>query len=210
MATTNHHSRRKRNYGVAILIILVLSIALGFLLDAGITFIEKKIYPVKYSEYVEKYSKEYNVPVSLLYAVIKTESDFEADAVSRVGAVGLMQFMPATFKDLSTNHLYENLDIGMRYDPETSIKYGAYYLSWIYRTYVQDWETALAAYNAGIGNVFGRRDVETDEWIDGWIDTPEYSDDGITLKKIPFKETRNYVKRVMRAEKKYRELYALN
>ena len=199
MATTNHHSRRKRNYGVAILIILVLSIALGFLLDAGITFIEKKIYPVKYSEYVEKYSKEYNVPVSLLYAVIKTESDFEADAVSRVGAVGLMQFMPATFKDLSTNHLYENLDIGMRYDPETSIKYGAYYLSWIYRTYVQDWETALAAYNAGIGNVFGRRDVETDEWIDGWIDTPEYSDDGITLKKIPFKETRNYVKRVMRA-----------
>ena len=210
MATTNHHSRRKKRHGVAILIILVVSIALGFLLDAGITFAEKKYYPIKYSEYVQKYSKEYNVPESLIYAIIKTESNFEADAVSHAGAVGLMQFMPATFKDITSNFLYENLDVGMRYDPETSIKYGAYYLSWIYRTYVQNWETALAAYNAGIGNVFGRRDVDTGEWIDGWIDTPEYSDDGVTLKNIPFKETRNYVKKVTKAQAKYQELYSIN
>ena len=210
MATANHHSRRKRNHGVPILIILVISIALGFLIDAGITFAEKKYYPVKYSEYVDKYSHEYNVPRSLLYAVIKAESNFHADAESRVGAVGLMQFMPATFKDITTNHLYENLDVGMRYDPETSIKYGAYYLSWIYRNYAQNWETALAAYNAGIGNVFGRRDVETGEWIDGWIDDPEYSDDGVTLKSIPFKETRSYVKKVMRAQEKYKALYSID
>lgn len=208
MATTKA-SRRKRNHGVAILIILIVSIILGFALDAGITFVEKKIYPVKYEEFVKKYSHEYNVPESILYAMIKTESDFEADAVSRVGAVGLMQFMPATFRDITSNHLYENLDVGMRYDPETSIKYGAYYLSWIYRTYVQNWETAIAAYNAGIGNVFGRRDPETGEWINGWVDDPKYSDDGITLKEIPFKETRNYVKRVVKAQESYKKLYSI-
>ncbi len=209
MATTKH-TRRRKNHGVAILIILVISIALGFIIDSGITFAEKKYYPVKYSEYVEKYSKEYNVPEALIYAIIKTESDFEADAVSRAGAVGLMQFMPDTFCDITTNFLYENLDVGMRYDPETSIKYGAFYLSWIYRTYIQNWETALAAYNAGIGNVFGYTDSETGEWIEGWIDDPQYSDDGITLKKIPFKETRNYVKKVTRAWEKYEKLYSIN
>ncbi len=207
----NHHRIHKRkNHGVAILLILVISIISGFVIDAGLTFAEKKYYPVKYSEYVEKYAKEYNVPESLIYAVIKTESDFHADAVSRAGAVGLMQFMPETFNDITTNFLYENLDIGMRYDPETSIKYGAFYLSWIYRNYVQNWETALAAYNAGIGNVFGYRDPDTDEWVEGWIENPEYSDDGVTLKKIPFKETKNYVKKVTRAMEKYAELYSIN
>lgn len=210
MATVRHHHRKKKNHGVAIIIILVISIILGFAIDAGVTFIDRQLHPVKYSDYVEKYAKEYNVPVSLVYAIIKTESNFEADAVSRVGAVGLMQFMPDTFRDITTNFLFENLDIGMRYDPETSIKYGAFYISWIYQNYAHNWETALAAYNAGIGNVFGYTDPETGEHIDGWLDDPEYSDDGVTLKKIPFKETRNYVKKVTRAQKKYQALYSLS
>ena len=53
-------------------------------------------------------------------------------------------------------------------------------------------------------------DPETGEHIDGWLDDPEYSDDGVTLKKIPFKETRNYVKKVTRAQKKYQALYSLS
>ncbi len=208
MARNKHRARRRKNHGIAILIILVSAIALGFVFDIGITFAEKKIYPQKYSEFVEKYADEYNVPASLIYAVIKTESDFHADAVSVAGAVGLMQFMPDTFYDITTNFLYENLDIGMRYDPETSIKYGAFYLSWIYQNYAHNWETALAAYNAGIGNVFGYTDPESGEHIDGWLDMSEYSDDGETLKKIPFRETRNYVRRVMRAMEKYEKLYS--
>lgn len=204
------HTRKKRNHGVAILIILAISIALGFALDFGITKIDEYMHPVKYAEYVEKYAKEYNVPESLLYAIIKTESSFEADAVSRAGAVGLMQFMPDTFHDITTNFLYENLDNGMRYDPETSIKYGAFYISWIYRNYAHDWETALAAYNAGIGNVFGYTDPETGKHVDGWLDDVEYSDDGVTLKKIPFKETRDYVKKVTKAQAKYKKLYSMN
>ena len=50
-------------------------------------------------------------------------------------------------------------------------------------------DEALAAYNAGIGNVFGYTDPDTGKHVDGWLDDPEYSDDGITLKEIPFKET---------------------
>ena len=209
MATIKR-SRRKSNHGVAILIILAISILLGFVIDYGITFLQKQYYPIKYSEFVEKYSKEYNVPEAIIYAVIKAESNFKSDAVSHSGAVGLMQLMPTTFQDITTNFLYENLDIGMRYDPETNIKYGVYYLSWIYTNFAHDWETAVAAYNAGVGIVFGRTDSETGEYVPGWLENPEYSDDGVTLKKIPFKETKNYVKKISRASEMYEELYSIN
>ena len=195
MATTKYR-RKKRNHGVAILIILVASIILGFAVDGGITLIEKSLHPVKYSEYVEKYAEEYNVPVSLVYAIIKTESKFKADAQSSAGAVGLMQFMPDTFHDITTNYLYENLDNAMRYDPETSIKYGTFYIAWIYQNYAHNWETAIAAYNAGIGRVRG------------WLESAEYSADGKTLDVIPFSETEAYVERVLEAAEKYRELYS--
>ena len=64
-----NRTRKKRNHGVAILIILAVSIILGFVFDLGITKIDEYLHPVKYAEYVEKYAKEYNVPESLLYAL---------------------------------------------------------------------------------------------------------------------------------------------
>ena len=86
----------------------------------------------------------------------------------------------------------------MLYDPETNIKYGTYYLSRLYNRF-GDWDTALAAYNGGEGNV------------SEWLKDKKYSDDGIKLKtdKIPdeFSETKNYVKKVNKALKKYKELY---
>lgn len=189
-------SKKGVPYGKIIIILLVISIAMGFLFDMGCSFIEKKTHPLEYTEYVEKYSDQYKVPKELIYAIIKTESDFQSNAVSPVGAVGLMQLMPSTFLDITENFLYENLDVGMLYDPETNIRYGVFYLSWL-KTNFDNWDCVIAAYNGGIGNVTK------------WLKDSEYSEDGKTLivKNIPFEETRNYVKKVTKAKEKYTELY---
>ena len=193
---SNNRSKKGVPYTRIVLILLVMSVAMGFLFDMGCTFIEKKTHPLEYTEYIEKYAEQYKVPRELIYAIIKTESDFESNAVSSAGAVGLMQLMPSTFTDITENFLYENLDVGMLYDPETNIRYGVFYLSWL-KTNFDDWDCVIAAYNGGIGNVTK------------WLKDSNYSEDGKTLiiKNIPFEETRNYVKKVNKAQDKYTELY---
>ena len=188
-----HDSQGSRR-ALVIVLLAVVAIGLGFLGDFIITCIEKNAYPREYAEYVELYSQKYGVPESLVFAVIHTESSFDSGAVSSVGAVGLMQMMPDTFAWLTDEILFEHLESGMLYDPETNIKYGTYLLSRFYDRY-GDWELTLAAYNGGVGNV------------DGWLEDPAYSDGEGGIKKIPFKETRNYVKKVSDARDTYERLY---
>ena len=192
--------RKKTNYGLIVLIVLIISVLFGFIFDVAMTLVEKYIYqkPDEYVEYVEIYSAEFGVPEDLVWSVIKTESGFDSSAVSSKGAVGLMQLMPSTFEWLTDDILREYLGIGMLYDPETNIKYGTYYLSRLYNRF-GDWDTAIAAYNGGEGNV------------SEWLKDKKYSDDGIKLKtdKIPdsYSETKNYVKKVNKALEKYKKLY---
>ena len=192
-----HHKNGGRNYALIIAVILIASVIFGFLFDFALTQIEYAIYkkPTEYQGYVTSYSIEYGVPENLVYAVIKTESGFDSSAVSDAGAIGLMQMMPDTFTWLTNDILRDRLAQGMLYDPETSIKYGVYYLSSLYSKY-NNWDTALAAYNAGPGNV------------DDWLADEKYdkNQDGV-LDKIPFKETNNYVKKVNRALEAYDKLY---
>ena len=193
-------STRKNMNGMGIgrivIILLAISVVFGFVFDLALTGIERAIYPKpsEYAQYVSRYSSEYGVPEELIWAVIKTESNFKASAVSGVGAVGLMQLMPDTFNEITHSRLNERLDAGMRYDPETNIRYGTYYLSYLYARY-GSWSTALAAYNAGLGKV------------DVWLENKDYSNNGSTLNHIPYKETRNYVKKVQKALEMYEKLY---
>ncbi len=179
---------------LVIVLIAILAIGVGFLGDFLITCVEKQIYPRTYEEYVTIYADRYGVPENIIYAVIKSESGFDSGAVSDAGAVGLMQLMPETFADLTDRLLYEHLESGMLYDPETNIRYGVFYLSHLYNRY-GDWTCALAAYNAGPGRV------------DEWLEDPQYADGEGGLSKIPFKETRNYIKKVWRAQGVYERLY---
>ena len=192
---TTHSTRRQSNVGVIVLIFLAISIALGFVLDFSITQIETNVYPQPkaYVEYVKKYSERFNVPEEIVWAVIKTESNFNASAVSGKGAVGLMQLMEPTFEEISNLRLKEGLPVGMRYDPETSIRYGTYYLSYLYERY-KDWDTAIAAYNAGLGKV------------DGWMG----EDDKLTIDEIPWDhlETMGYLIKVNLRAEVYKKLYA--
>lgn len=180
--------------GLVIAILAVLAIGLGFLSDFIITCFEKNAYPQEYAAYVEAASESSGVPEHLLYAVIRTESDFDSGAVSSAGAVGLMQLMPDTFRWLTDEILFDHLEEGMLYDPETNIRYGAYYLSALYDRY-GDWELALAAYNGGLGNV------------DEWLEDSRYADGEGGLKRIPFRETRQFVRRVTDGWETYERLY---
>lgn len=184
----NTPKRRGPSHSVMVFIILLIAVGFGFLFDFIWTQCEHLVYPKKYSEYVEMYAEKYQIPENVLYAVIKTESDFDSGAVSEKGAIGLMQLMPDTFKWLGKDILGENLAEGMMYDPETNIRYGCCLLSRLYNRY-GSWDIAFAAYNAGSSRV------------DGWLDA-----DG-NLPEIPIEETREYVKKTRSALDKYDKLY---
>lgn len=153
------------------------------------------IYQKQYTDEVEAAAKEFDMDESLIYAVIRTESGFDENAESHAGAMGLMQLMPDTFswlqehKDGQVIYTDEALRI-----PEINIRYGTYYLSYLKDLY-GDIPTAIAAYNAGAATV------------DSWLSDPAYSDDGKTLKEIPYAETEKYVKKVTHAWDRYQKIY---
>ena len=176
--------------------VIVLTLTFVVLLSVlyfGALSLLKTLYPLGYEDYVEVYAKENNLSPAFVYAVIKCESGFDKEAVSSVGATGLMQIMPDTFSWINMK-LGEKNNYSMATDPETNIKYGCYLYGYLLSRYGRVQE-ALAAYHAGIGNV------------DKWLDDPQYSSDGESLHTIPFPTTNKYVKKVMITENIYEKLY---
>lgn len=184
---------------IAVILIIAISISLGIAVDMGWTFLEKRLYPLSYDDLISNASAEFGVPKYIIYAVIKVESDFDPDAVSSADARGLMQMIEPTFKWLTSDeHLDENLPYRRVFEPEVSIRYGTYYLSYLYKKFDYNWDTAFAAYNGGEGNVAK------------WLADPKYSDGEGNLTDIPFTETEKYVKKVNDAIETYKKLYPEN
>ena len=167
-----------------VLAVLIGAVLLGFIYDRVMTAFEKKEYYIDFESEINAAYEKYGVPKHIILAVIKTESDFDDDAESSSGAMGLMQLMPETFTDMTG---IENID-GYITDPKYNIDAGVHYLAYLYERY-GNWETVYAAYNAGPGNV--------DKWLG----------DESTLDNIPVPETRNYVRKVTSAAKIYERLY---
>ena len=181
---------------IVICIIIAAALILGVVVDMLWSAIERAAHPDKYKEIITEYSERYAVPESVIYAVIKVESNFKASAVSRAGAMGLMQMMPNTFLWLTgEEHLGEGLSYLSLFDPDVSIRYGTYYLKYLYDKFDGNWETVYAAYNGGEGNVAK------------WLADPEFSDEDGNLLDIPFAETKNYVKKLEVIQEKYISLY---
>ena len=174
-------------------IIIWLIVAIVILVG-GKYSIKKYLYPYKYEEIVNKYSYEYNLDPLLVLAVIKTESNFNKDAESSKGAKGLMQIMDSTGQWISSNVEISYFLPHMLYNPEINIMMGCWYLNNLIEQF-GNVDTALAAYNAGSGNV------------NEWLKDGEYSKDGETLYNIPFAETKKYVDKIKVSYKMYKYLY---
>lgn len=146
----------------------------------GVETARRVKYPIAYGDYIIRYAGENDLDPFLVMAVIHIESNFVPEAQSHV-AYGLMQMTEDTAewtaKDMKITGDYDFTD------PETSIKLGCHYLRHLIDIYGNT-DTALAAYNAGMGNV------------NSWLENPDYSSDGKTLYYIPFPETRSYVEKV--------------
>lgn len=180
-------------HSLVVLLIITLSLACGWAYTAISDRIDRKNYPCLYEEYVQTYSVKFGVPEHIIYAVIKTESDFSSNAVSSVGAIGLMQLMPQTF-DWVKMKLGEEGTSALLYDPETNIRYGTFYLSYLKMRYGV-WTTAFAAYNAGFGRV------------DEWLENPDYADANGILLDTPYAETTAYMKKINKTIEIYDRLY---
>ena len=176
------------------LLVAAVLIALSIvLLRTGYRHYVKISYPLAYTEQVTAYAEQFDLPPSLIYGVIHTESRFDPRAQSHVGAKGLMQLMDVTFEWTQSKLGESGGDV---FDPDTNIRNGTKLLSYLCGEF-ETTETALAAYNAGIGNVRN------------WLKDGRYSADGKTLHTIPFSETAAYVTRVTEAQTMYQTLYEI-
>lgn len=192
---------KKKSIIIIGVIILIIALLVIFNVPEKIL---KMIYPIKYEDIVEKYSSKYEVDKYLIYAIIKAESNFNDEATSSKEAKGLMQLMPNTAKDISkTFDISENInfeafskeEISKKLlDPELNINLGTKYISILIGKY-KSVELALVAYNAGSGNV------------DNWIEQGILSKDGTNVENVPYKETNNYVRKILRDYKIYQDLY---
>lgn len=184
--------KRKNKNIILMLIIIILIIAFYKPVETAIL---KQLYPCKYSEYVEKYAKEYNIDYLLIYSIIKAESNFEPQSVSTSGAKGLMQLMETTAEEVAENIVVEYKQDETIYDIETNIMLGTKYFSQLFEHYNGNIYLSLTAYNAGMGNVA--------KWLENGI----IKEDGSDIENIPFKETNNYVRKIIRNYRIYQELY---
>ena len=180
----------KKQKTMLILFFIIMSI---LLILVGGYYAIKTLYPLDYASTVVKYSEENNLDPYFICAVIDTESGFDAEAVSSVGAKGLMQLMPETAKWIA-GKLGEEYSEDSLTNPDTNIRYGTWYLRYLLDMYDGDETCAIAAYNAGHSNV--------DKWRDS---IPEGN--SISKEDIPFEETKNYVKKVNFAYDVYQKLY---
>jgi len=180
----------KKPKNITLRIIIICILLLAIVGSLGVVLIVNRYYPVRHVEIINKYSQEFDLDRSLIFAVINAESRFNERAQSRAGASGLMQIMEDTAYWLAPMADISDFNYDRIFEPDINIRLGTFYLNMLIRQFGSV-EVALCAYNAGPGNVRS------------WLENPEYSSDGETLDFIPFAETRNYVNRVMEYKKMY-------
>jgi soluble lytic murein transglycosylase len=152
------------------------------------------LYPLGYWELVKEQSTRYTLDPYLVVALIREESAFGERAVSRAGAVGLMQLLPKTADQIvkAAGGTGESVNLE---SPTANIKLGTRYLAKMLEEFKGNWVLSLASYNAGPHHV--RR----------WVETRGHRSDDEFIEEIPFSETQQYVKRVLGSYYRYRAQY---
>jgi soluble lytic murein transglycosylase len=173
----------------ALIVVLVVVIASGLnhAVNSGL--------PLTNADVIRKQAADKHLDPALIAAVIYAETKFEPSE-SSAGAEGLMQILPATayfIAHLSGGSSFTASDLAT---PSINVAYGSYYLRYLLEHYDGNEMYAVAAYNAGLANV------------DRWVAKEKAAGRPLTVKTIPFSETRAYVERVLGAQQEYRALYS--
>lgn len=151
------------------------------------------LYPLSYEDDIQSAAKAYKIDPYLVAAVIETESNWDPSVRSSSGAEGLMQLLPDTAQDMIDKGYIDGAaySVDDLYEPEVNIMFGCAYLRYLLDYYDGALDRAIAAYNAGIGNV--------EDWVD---------QDTALHNAITFPETQAYLVRVLNSYNRYEELYA--
>jgi len=170
--------------------VICAGIVAGVLLARGTIdrAIQELTLPLKHEDVIRQQAHEKDVDAALIAAVIYSESKF-SDRTSSAGARGLMQITPEAANEIERRSGGTTFKLKDLSDPEINIRYGTYLLRELLDRYNGDEVAALAAYNAGPGNV--------DKW--GGSD--------LSVGEIPFPETRAYVEEVLDKQQAYRDKY---
>jgi len=151
------------------------------------------LYPRPWLPIIKKYAQEYRIPEYFVYALIRSESFFNAKAVSQAGAIGLMQLMPSTAADIAKNLKITHYNLT---DPELNIRFGVHYIAEMIRRSNNQILPACFAYNAGISRVrIWQKENKT------------LSSDDLFLESVAYGETREYGKRIFTTALLYAYLY---
>jgi soluble lytic murein transglycosylase len=153
------------------------------------------VYPFPYRAAIQREARAHGLDPYLVAGLIRQESLFNPRARSAAGAMGLMQIMPATGTRLARTLGVAGFQSGQLNDPAVNLRMGSRYLADQLRSYGGSVTDALAAYNAGPSRVTR------------WRDFPEYGEPEVYVERIPFQETREYVKVVQQNARIYRALY---
>ena len=186
--------RRRLGLGAGLALIIVAVLSLVRPADHAVK--EIFVLPLRHEDIIRQQARDKKVDPALIAGVIYTESRFR-DATSHAGAKGLMQLMPDTADYIarkSGGTRFERADLAT---PQINIAYGTWYLRYLLDKYKGNRILTLAAYNAGEGKV--------DEWR---ANAAARGEKFRVADHIPFKETRDYVHRVLSASSQYRKKYA--
>jgi soluble lytic murein transglycosylase len=169
--------------------------------DAGIGFRfgnDRGFQPRAYAELVESAAAKYGLDPNLLFAVMRVESVFDRRIISNAGAVGLMQIMPHTGQRIAYRLGINDFDPAQLLDPQRNLEFSAWYLASLLQRFDGRLPLAIASYNGGPHNVR--------QWLRN--NQPDMPLD-VFLERIPFKETHNYVRRVLSFYASYRAQQSL-
>lgn len=153
------------------------------------------IYPAHYPEIIKKNAAYFQHNPNLILAIIQTESKFADAKVSKKGAIGLMQIMTETADWIMDKGNFPDQYRKKLHEPAVNIELGSWYLRYLIELYDGNLLVALAAYNAGPGNV------------SRWLETNIWDGTYVNLKQIPFGETRHYLQRVVYLFDRYEQVY---
>ena len=190
-SSTQMAVRRRRRVAALLAFLALVVVGFAVVLPVADKAVKEVTLPLRHEDIIRQQARDKELDPSLIAAVIYAESHFR-DQTSPAGARGLMQITPQTADEIARKSGGTEFEQGDLATPQINIAYGSWYLNWLLDHYGGNETFAVAAYNAGTGNV--------DRWV--------AADPGLKAQDIPFPETRAYVARVLDARREYRREYA--